>query len=234
MVLEARRQRILLWSFIASIAICALTGIYCLLLGTWGELQERIVISSATIAATSILALAATIPWSRHVWHPIGPAGVVAAALALAVTLVAIWTESVEGDPLSRATGVSWVLGLGVPVIGLLGLARLRPSFGAVRLATAIAVTLLGLQLIPTIIVEPEDVDWWWRIMGVVAILSASGIIAVPILHRLSGIPYGRDTTDLPDQLVMTCPRCGSEQKLPVGRSACSECRLRFHIEIEQ
>jgi hypothetical protein len=88
------------------------------------------------------------------------------------------------------------------------------------------------LQLSVAIILD-TDLDWWMRIMGVMAVLSASGVIAIPILHRLSDISAGVGLDKLPDKLNLTCPRCRSPQALPVGRSTCTECGLRFRIEID-
>lgn len=232
MIFKSGRQRALLWSFIASIALSAATGIFCLLLDSWGPLQERILGTTATIAGASILALASTIPWERQSWQPIGPAGCVVAAFALVLTVFAIWAEPDVGKTFMNVVFTAWILAIALPLIGILGLARLRPQYYWARFTTVIVVALFALQLIGSIVLEPE-IDWWDRALGILGILSASGAIAVPILHRLSGLADTRGSPETSDQLTVTCPRCGCAQRLPIGQSSCAECGLRFGIEVE-
>jgi hypothetical protein len=76
MSMRSQTQRTLLLSFIGSVASCGLVGIYCLLLGKIGSLEERILATTATVGGASILGLAAAVPWERRRWRPVGLLGV--------------------------------------------------------------------------------------------------------------------------------------------------------------
>lgn len=236
--MKSQTQRTLLVSFLASIGGCGLVGVYCLLVGTFGAVQAKVLGTTAAVAAASILGLASAVPWERRRWQPVGPLGGISVTIALALVLVVIWAESWldnQGllEQFLRVMGTACVAGVAFPHVGLISLARLRRSYEWVRLGTLLAVSLLAIQISITIWIEPTE-DAWIRFMGVVAIAVACGTIAVPILHRVSAIRIREAVKTVELCLTATCPRCDLAQRFSVGRSKCTQCGLRFLIEIEE
>ncbi len=84
-----------------------------------------------------------------------------------------------------------------------------------------------------TFLLEPNE-EAWFRTMGVFGILSACGVIAVPILHRVSAIRLREAVKTVELMLSLTCPRCEVAQSRPAGRSTCETCGLKFTIQIEE
>jgi hypothetical protein len=220
----------LLFGFIASVSLCGLVGVYCLLLGSWGQLQARVLGTTATIAAASILGLISAIPWERRIWPPVGLLGCSAVSVALVQGLIAIWLPNLPNDEFMKSLGVACVVAVALPLVGLLALVRLRPEYLWVRLVTVAAIAVHAGQWTLTIVGELEG-EFWFRTMGVTAIAGVCGTIAVAVLHRVSAIPA--TGTGLSDTLSARCPRCGHGQQLPVGRSTCCKCGLGFRIEID-
>ncbi len=237
MAMKSQTQRGLLFGFIGSIACCGLLGIYCLVIGRMGSFEERVLGTTAAVGAASILGLASAIPWERRRWHPIGPIGVAAVAVSLILLLIAIWVDlswSWEAEErFYKMVATACVAGVAVPHVGLLSLARLRRQYGWVRRLTAVMIALLGALIVLAIFTEPRS-DIMPRTMGVFAIAVVCGTIAVPILHRVSAIRTRDDIRTVELAVSLTCPRCHKVQELPVGRSKCAGCSLKFSIEIEE
>jgi hypothetical protein len=148
--------------------------------------------------------------------------------------LVAIWFEpSWREDAFYKTMFSSCVLAVALPHVGLLSLARLRRGYEWVRVATLIAIALLAIQVILSIYGEIDE-EKWYRAMGIISILDVAGTLAVPILHRISGIQVREQIQTTALELKLTCPRCQQSQTLPVGRSKCANCSLKFLIEIDE
>lgn len=234
MAMKSNTQRSLLFTFIGSIMLCGVIGIYCLLVGRFSDLVARVLGTTATVGAAAVLGLSAAIPWERKRWQPIGPTGIVMVAVALLLMVTLIWADTLyRYSGFIKTTFVSCVPAVALPHIGLLSLARLRKNYELVRIATVIAIIVLALQIMVMVIFEYDD-DFLFRVMGAIAILDVCGTIAVPILHRISAI-QGREsvqTTAL--DISLTCPRCSIQHRLPVGRPKCPTCGLQFSLAIEE
>jgi hypothetical protein len=223
----------LLFAFIGSIACCGLAGIYCLLVGGIGWLEERVLLTTTAVGTASILGLASAIPWERRRWHPIGAVGMIVVAVTLGLVLVPIWYRGAEHEWYFKMMSAAMVASVAVPLVGLVGLARLRAQYEWVRLGTVAAISVLAGQACVSIVFDVYGSEWF-RLMGALAIVTVCGTIAVPILHRVSAIRVRESiqTTEL--QITLTCPRCQRTQTLPVGQSKCGYCGLGLSIMIEE
>lgn len=234
MAMRSTTQRTLLLSFIISIACCGLVGIYCLLLGSLGWLEGRILATTGAFGAASILGLAAAIPWERRRWHPLGLVAMLSVAAALLMLTLFIWINRLQrGETYLNPMLIMCIAAIALPHVGLLSLARLRKSYEWIRLGAVAAITVLAGLLCWLTIAEPRG-DWFFRLIGIVAITDVCGTIAVPILHRISAIQTRESVLTTELKLSLTCPRCSKTQQLSVGRSRCAGCGLRFSIEIEE
>jgi len=209
-----------------------------------GLLEEHILGTTATVAAIFILALAAAVPWYRRTWHPIGPISLVPLLPTLAFTILKIWSGIYRPpstntysyyywSTLDKLLGVSWTIAVGLPIIGLLSLARLKRQWNWIRRITVYAILVLASEIVLAVLMDIYP-DNWWRLIGITAILTACGTITVAILHRVSSIPLHTEIHTAELALSISCPRCGKTEKLPVGRSRCPHCGLRFMIQIEE
>ncbi len=240
--MKTQTQRSLLLCFLISIAACGAVGIYCLVQGDIGSLEGRILGSTALIGAASILGLIDMVAWEQRRWHPLGMCGVFAAAIALLLALMVIWSRTIglpfnaESKEFVKCVGIAWVLAVAIPHISLLSFARLNRSYGWARRWTIVAIAALAGIIALLILNEPGywEQDLYMRLVGILAIADVCGTIAMPILHRVSTIRSGEAVRTVELKLSITCPRCELTQSLSVGRSSCAQCGLRFVIDIEE
>jgi len=232
--MRSQTQRSFLFAFIASISFCGAIGVYCLLIGEFTSLVGQILGSTATVAGASLLALASAVPWERKRWQPIGPLGMLAAAVWLTLILCLIWIDRFGSEEaLIKSTVVATVIAIALPHIGLIGLARLRREYNWVRIGNIASIVVLAGLIISVVLFEFDD-EFVFRIIGALAIVDVCTSVAIPILHRVSAI-HKQDavrTTEL--EVSLTCPRCSKTHSLPVGHSPCPSCGLRIKIEIEE
>lgn len=244
MRMKSQTQRTLLFSFLGSIVACGLLGVYCLLQGNIGPVEGRILLSTGLVGIASILGLIGVMAWEQRRWHPLGMLGVIAAATALLLSLILVWSNQLglrQLDQIERywkvmwkVMGIAWVLAAALPHASLLAFARLHASLLWVRRMTIIALGFLAALISFAILSEGEGGDMLFRLIGVFAIADVCGTIAMPILHRISSIHRREAVRTAELYLTMTCPRCELTQKLSTGRTACKQCGLRFLIEIEE
>ncbi len=234
MALRSQTQRTLLLSFIASISLCGLIGVYCLILGRLTSFTERILASTAVVGGASILGLAAVVPWERRRWHPIGPVAMACVAAAAVMLFLLIWLDDIwRSEGFMKSLVIVCILAVAGPHAGLLAMARLRRSYEWARVGTAVLIAGLT-GLLTLMIVAREFDDLTIRLAGILGIGVACGTITVPILHRVSAIAKEESIQTTALELSLTCPRCSTTQTLRAGRSQCAACGLRFRIEIEE
>lgn len=243
MPLNSQSQRRLLLTFIISIAACGLLGVYVLLSGQSGRLEESILLSIAIVGASSILGLCCAMAWERRRWHPLGPIAALAVGLATTIAIYSVWQHydrwnanlALPEIPW-EVTFSAWVLAIAGPIASLLSLAHLDQRYKWIRKSTVLCLALLTFLFFVVIWMKPNGWDWDMlaRAMGVLGIAVACGTLAVPIFHRISAIQRREAVRTTELSLTVTCPRCSLSQTLPVGRSACAKCKLRFTIDIEE
>ncbi len=233
MAMQSQTQRTLLLAFILSLAGCGLCGIYVLIIGDFGDFEARVLATTASIGAASILGLAAAIPHEQRRWHPVGLLGLIAVTAALMLALILIWRVVDESERMGKTLGIACTFAVAFPHVGLLGLARLHRRFDWVRALTVATIVLLSIQICYMILAE-DGGEGLFRLLGVLAIITVCGTIAVPVLHRVSAIHAIQNVKTAEVSLSLTCPRCGKLQMLPIGRSRCGQCGLRLMIEIDE
>jgi hypothetical protein len=227
-------KKVALWLLIASVAVSALLGIWAILSGDSGWLQERILLSTLTLTGASICSLACATLWESGRIRLVPQAGILLAGIGAVLVIIGIWRD-VPTDSYGKLTIACWFLAVATAHACLLSLARLSSRFAWVLLLAYGLIYLLAGLGIYLVFASPTDNDFY-RLAGVVAILVGAISLIVPILHRLSAAdPKTSEILGLdPLQLwaTVTCPRCGTPQANSRAEINCENCRCRFRIVI--
>lgn len=174
-------------------ALCVFSAlvIWVLLTGSFDATGVRILASTAVIALCAIGGLiGVAVLDSPDLRRPLGVITALLATVVASLSLAAIWGASF-GEPAWRALAATATLliacGHACLMLGRLrasdGRAVRRLSFAAVALAMAVAVPLaVGFAF-----ATGSPGDWFWRLLGVLAVLSTLATLLAPIVRRLGG-----------------------------------------------
>ena len=226
-------KKVALWFLIVSVAISAALGIIALLTGTFGDFQMRIILTTLTISAASIGALASGALWEARGRKDLPIVGIGLSLLAALLLITGIWLE-----PLSNGywkfTASTSVLAAATTHACLLSLAKLSRRFGWARPTNLIAVYTLAFFVIVTIYSESGN-DLGFRLIGTASIVVAALTIMTPIFHRLSRDDFSVGASETNGHglwVTVTCPQCGSTQPNSLTEIRCDRCGCRFLIKV--
>jgi hypothetical protein len=222
-VSTARRRLLLI--VLGSIAVNAALGVYAILAPHFGDLQGRVLGTSACATGAGVMTFAClpALEQGRARYLPL--AGIAATLVAFALLVVGIWAGG--GDTFGETIGSVFVVA-GVGVLGsVLSLARLAPRFRWVLTAALALTCILGVLLLAGI--WGDTSGSWGKAVGVVAVLLAAAVLSVPILHRASRAELPATSETGP---IEFCPSCGTRLAAPASKeAACAACGASFRVD---
>lgn len=237
-------RKLALTIFFASVAINAILGIVALLVGDFGEVQGKVLMTSLSVSAASVLSLAMFPARERELLGIIPDAGIALAVAGFSLLVILVWTEF-RGDGLARMTGSVLTFAIAAGYASLISLATVRLKFDVVVRSAYGLAAVLALMITSAIWSEPDG-DVMPRVMGVISILLAAATVSIPVLHRLSRSSFAEIDDDVlaemehdyqhiyMDRLPTVCLSCGVSG-VSVGEDntyECETCEARFRVEI--
>ncbi len=228
-------KRVALWFLIASVAISAVMGIIAILSGTFGDFQIRIILTTLTISAASICALACGALWESGRAKLLPLAGIAIAIASACLFIFGIWAEK-DSNEFWKFTVSVGLVAVATAHACLLSLARLASRFAWTKIAAFVAVYFLAALFIYIIYFTPKG-DTGIRIIGVTSIVVAALTILTPVFHRLSRGDLGASVPAAgmpPRDLYPTisCPVCGATLPNSLAETQCDKCGCRFVFTI--
>jgi hypothetical protein len=232
-------HRLFLLILLGCLTLAALGGIASLVLPINWRFEEHVILTLLTIAFFSLTSLGASLVIERDRWRIPMISGLTLMGFGALLYLSQIWLSWANSSYFNHndliikvnfGIGV-WVVAL--PVMGLLALPRFTGALVWLPRVTVLFVFSLAVFIIVAMIFEPDD-DIWAPIAGVLSILAALGTFAVPIMAKVHKIDKLENVESTSLHFKLTCPRCLLEQTLATGHSRCGQCRLKFHVEIEE
>ena len=175
---------------VASFSLAALLGILALLGGgDFSDTQGRVLLTTVVVGVESVAVLCyLAVAGTRR-----APVGVVGGLVSLVPFGVALWftwgTDGGDGGFLWRAFGVGLTVAASLAQVSLLLSATGQPRRRArgLLVATLVAIAVLAAMVVVPIVADPDLGDWYWRVLGVVAILDVLGTVVVIVLQRVVG-----------------------------------------------
>lgn len=180
-------KKAFLYLLISSVLISAAVGIVVILIGNFGEFETKVLLTTLTITATSILGLAcgAYLETARGKFLP--TAGIVLAIVSAVMWIILIWYGETQNDRFFKSLLSATLVSASCSHISLLSLARLERKFMWSRYAAHIAVWAVAAILLYFIWTDGNiDEDLMGRVTGVLGIIIAALTVITPVFHRLS------------------------------------------------
>ena len=180
-------RRIFLYLLIASVSLSALVGIGVLLLGDFGMIEVRVLMTTMVFTIVSVLGLACgayiEIRGGKHV--PL--AGIAFSVIAGLMSFFIIWNVLDDEEIFIKSFLTAILLAAACSHISLLSLARLDRRFSWTRISAVVCIVLLCSILLFILWFEPTgESDLIYRILGILGIVLASVTVVTPVLHKLS------------------------------------------------
>lgn len=174
---------------IVSFSLAALLGIATLLTGdALGETSDKVlgttfVVGVESLAVLCYLAVAGT----RRAY--LGIVGGVISLVPFGLTVWIIWVDDIWwSDTLFRVLGIGLTLAASLAQASLLAAVadRPRPRVRGLLAVTFVAITALAALISYPIVTEAELGEWYFRTVGIVAILDVLGTILVIALQKFT------------------------------------------------
>ena len=181
-------RRVIVRLTIGSFSVAALLGIVALLSGgQFGETEGRILLTTLLVGVVSVAVLCYLATAGKS-YQAVGVSGGVAVALPFVTALLMIWGRGLPENPwIYKTFGVGAILAATLAQASLL-LALGQGARAVVRrLLTATLAFATAVALMTSYLVVFEDQglgDWYFRLLGVVAILDVLGTVTVAALVK--------------------------------------------------
>jgi hypothetical protein len=230
-----RLKKIFLIVLLVSLAAAAAIGVAGIL-SPWRQ-SGPLLATMLSVGLFSLTLLGTAIAIDRRKWRVAMRVSVVISTIGVVFFLTMIWFDEAIGYPLSRTLGRLMVnvgaTAVALPLGALLALTRFsHPGLNVVRVLAIALVFVTGGVMCAMIWVDPDSDAF--KLLGVLTIFTVLGVIGLPVLHKLAGMPLPSETVAPNVNIALTCPRCGTQQTLPAGQSRCARCRLKISIEVEE
>lgn len=178
---------------IISLSISALIGIFVFLLGDFGETEFRLLMTTLTIGGYSLTGLCCSVLYEKRKFTPLALYGMIISIIGFLYTVLVIWEAiDFDNDFTWQALIILIVLAASTAHSCLLLLIKSEKSLvnGALS-ATIIFISIVALMLIILVLNEFGDVgEFYYRLLGVFAILDVLGTIVTPILNKVYSIQH--------------------------------------------
>lgn len=162
-------------------------GIFVFLFGELGDLEAKLLITTASIGGFSLTGLCcAADPDLKLGGIKIPQLGMIASVLGFLIAFVMIW-DIIDPDYTWQLVLAMIVVAVTMAHLSLISL--LKPKAGyiqTIRKLTIFFVLLTALCVLFFIIIEFEGASFLYRILGVFAILNVLGTISLPILNLVA------------------------------------------------
>ena len=185
-------KKIFLISLIVSLSISALLGIITLLVGNFGEIQTRILLTTLTIGGFSLTGLCCATLLEKKRFSTFATLGMIASIFGFLFITSLIW-EIIDWssyDNIWKVMIITIILAFSTAHASLLLLVKSDKTIVNVSLAaTLLFLFLVALELIILVLGEFRNIDnMVYRVLGVFAVLDVLGTIITPILLKVTSL----------------------------------------------
>jgi hypothetical protein len=180
-------KRLFLYTLIGSVALSAVLGIGVIILGSFGELESRVLMTTFTITLTSILGLACGAYYDSKNARVLPTVGIAFSLIAAILGIYMIWAGDDGISAIWKSAATASLLATSSALVCLISLATLDKRFLWSRYLIYVCVSLLSAILLYILWFEPESSsDFVGRLIGVLSIVIAALTVVTPVFHKLS------------------------------------------------
>lgn len=190
---ELHLKKIFLISMIVSLSISALVGVVIFLIGNFGEIEARILFTTISIGIYSLIGLGFSALYERRKLPLFSISGLILTILSFISVILEIW-EIYPGN-IWKTTLIFIILGASFLQASLILLAKSDKFIVDISIFTTIfLISVVAILLIALVLLEERVGEFYFRILGSIAILDGLGTIITPILVKVTKIPHAQQS----------------------------------------
>jgi hypothetical protein len=183
-------KKVFLVTLIASLSISALCAIIIFLLGDFGELQLKILVTTLTIGVFSLTGLCCATLLNKQRFPLLAIFGIIASMWGILSINLLIWkiVNWDTSDSYWNSVIITIILSFSIAHSCLLLLINSKSSIVKTSLViTLLSISIVAIGLIILTLIEFANINnIWYRILGVFAVLDVLGTIVTPILLKIT------------------------------------------------
>jgi uncharacterized membrane protein (UPF0136 family) len=179
-------KKFFLRTFVIALSIGAIIGIFIFLAGDFGETEIRILLTTLAIGGYSLTGLCSATIQNRTNLKYFSTIGISVSVIGFLITIGGIW-GFFNLEEIWKAVTIFTILSVAIAHASLL--LQIIPRTNKVKYSlvwTIVFISLVALMLIKSTLTEFDESEFFFRLLGVFAILDVSGTIATPILNRIT------------------------------------------------
>ncbi len=177
-------KKAFLYSLVISVVLSALLGIATILMGRFGWVETRIMLTTSTVALGSLVGLACGAYLGTRAGRLLPLAGIALTFVAAAMIVLGMWAE-VNVPRYWKFAATFSVFAVACGHLCLLSMARIAHWFQWSLIAAR--VVIFGVASLITIMIQFEiGRREMFQLLGVAAIVDTAITVLIPIFHRLS------------------------------------------------
>jgi hypothetical protein len=181
-------KRVFIVSFISSLILCAAIAIIVFLMGEFGDLQFKILISTLIVTIFSLTGMCSSVLIDKGKYIPVAYSGLTISITTALLSFATVWGLPITED-LFKVTLSLVIVSISIAHASLLLLAHSDRNYlvNILVLLTNVFIVIVAAMLV-LLIVDPDitEDDIFFRILGVFAVLDALGTIVTPIVSRFN------------------------------------------------
>ena len=178
-------KKLFLRILIAGITASAGIGIMIFLFGDFGSTEISLLLTTLAIGGFSLTGLCCSTLYEQDKFRIFSIVGMILSTIALVVSILIIWEFSLL-DEIWQLMLIAIILAVGTAHVSLLLL--IEPKNKEIRRTlefTVLVIISVALMLI-NMVINFNDSELYFRLLGVLAILDVLGTIATPVLNRMA------------------------------------------------
>lgn len=175
-------KKAFLYSFIAAMILCAVEAIWFFLFGKFNDSDVKILFTTFAIGGYSLTGLCSAALYEKRKLFLLFLPGILLTIVGYFLSAEIIW----GGDSSIQAALISIILSISYAHVSLLLLIKSKNNIVRASLvATVVAISIVALMLIHLVVIFNSTL-FYFRLLGVFAILDLLGTVVTPILYKLN------------------------------------------------
>lgn len=182
-------KRTFLRLFIGALLCAAIVGIFIFIAGDFGEIEGRILLTTLTFGGYSLTGLCSAMLLNKRNLKWFANLGISVSFLGMLLMVASVW-ELIPFEEFWNVIICFIVLSISIAHISLLFLVPIKTKrLKNLRTAVFVVIAIVAVMLMKSIMSNFEEPEFYYRILGVLAILDVAGSIALPILNAIDKKP---------------------------------------------